>query len=150
MFQTTNVSGPTYRNVLHMNVIPLKKETKIDSANLCPLSDFSDVNEEFSLAGQSWPTTSAAPTPPTPLALSFKRKIQFTKRAHVVNIRLHFKWRLLLISGFHWNTDLLLLQPWCRGKEGKVVCGRARLKEKRGGKTMANNCCCVFMVTLIF
>lgn len=51
----------------------------------------------------------------------------------MVNIRLHFKWRLLLISGSHWNTDLLLLQPWCREKEGwgqqnTKVKGKRRVK----------------------
>lgn len=44
--------------------------------------------------------------------LSFRCEIQFTERAYVVNIRLQFKWRLVLISAFHWNADLQLLQPW--------------------------------------
>lgn len=53
----------------------------------------------------------------------------------MVNIRLHFKWRLLLISGFHWNTDLLLLQPWCGEKEGLGVCWRkTKVRGKRKEK----------------
>lgn len=75
------------------------------------------------------PTTCAAPFPLP--ALSFKHKIQFTKRAHVVNIRLHFKWRLLLMSGFHWNTDLRLLRHWCGGKG--AVCWR-KTKIRRNGE----------------
>lgn len=44
---------------------------------------------------------------------SFRCEIQFSKRAHAVNITLLFKRRGLLISCSHWNADLALMESLC-------------------------------------
>ena len=69
--------------------------------------------------------------------LSFRCEIQFTERAYVPNIRLQFKWRLVLISGFHWNADLQLSQPW--GREMGNYVGERKIKvegKKKEAKMM--------------
>lgn len=98
-----------------------------------------NANEDSGLWGQSWPATSFfewwwRTNPP----LSFRSEIQFTKRACVVNMRLHFKWRLVLISGFHWNTDLLLLQPWCRVRRRGVNAEERKIKVMKKGRKMGS------------
>ena len=60
--------------------------------------------------------------------LSFRCKIQFRERAYVVNIRLHFKWRLVLISGFHWNADLQLL--WRERDQSQETGDKKKLSER--------------------
>lgn len=66
--------------------------------------------------------------------LSFRCEIQFRERAYAVNIRLHCKWRLVLISAFHWNVDLQLLQPWCKEWRENVGERKIKVKGKKRGK----------------
>lgn len=66
--------------------------------------------------------------------LSFRCEIQFRERAYAVNIRLHCKWRLVLISAFHCNVDLQLLQPWCKEWRENVGERKIKVKGKKRGK----------------
>lgn len=75
------------------------------------LSDSSDVNEEFSLPGQSWPTTSAAPTPSPPCPSNTKSNLRKGRMWWISDYILNegYCWLVAFIGtliSFYCNTDV--------------------------------------------
>lgn len=100
--------------------------------------DQSRFNSRTKLRSKVWPWKSPFHQLKPPSVLHVKSNLP---KEHMANIRLHFKLRLVLISGLHWNTDLQLLLLCC---EMESVCPSGQwsksqeMREKKNDSEWSN------------